>query len=423
MPNDRQELSHGAVGPRRRRRLLSTALIAVLGVALAACSSGSSTASAGTKSTSGSSTGSSSVSYPATFQFGAMEPLSGVDAAVGAQAQAALNIGVTKVNSSGVLGKTKLKVVYRDNPGTPKTAVTNIDELNSVNHVPFSFTTFSSATVAIAPSATQYKMVLMNPGATTTHFENLSPYLFSDIPLGDLQAKAMLTYAYDNLHLKSLAGVFAKTAQGTTFQTFITKFWKTTLGGTYVGTTTVTTTQTDFSTAVTQVANEHPQAVFVGFFGSGQGDLIKQAAAQGLKPTWLGSTSWANTAAIQAAGPYATGVYSSQVELNKTNATTASFSSAYQKAVGSPVSSFAELAYSGFQILVTCLKHLKAENKAFTGPNIRSEILSLHFTTVNGPMTFKKTGSAEVPVALTVYKNGKFTTLAIFKTTKLSSAS
>lgn len=411
MSKDRHELPHRAAR-RPMGKLMIGATIGALGVALTACGSGAPSAGASAKGASG------SVTYPSTFQFGAMEPLSGVDSAVGTQAQHAINIGVDRVNSRHLLGKTKLKPVYRDNPGTPKTAVTNIDELSSISHVPFSFTTFSTATVAIAPTATQNKMVLMNPGASTTQFENLSPYLFSDIPLGDLQAAAMLTYAYRDLHVKTLAGVYAKTSQGATFETYLPKLWKK-LGGKYVGTTNVTTTQTNFATAVTQVSSEHPQAVYLGFFGSGQGDLIKQAAAQGLTPKWLGSTSWANTAAIKAAGSNATGVYSSEVELYKGNKTTKSFSSAYQKATGTPVSSFAELAYSGLQILATSLKHLKAEHKAFTGPNIRSEILKLKFTTVDGPMKFHKTGSAQVPVAVTVYKNTNFKTLGVYQNTKL----
>lgn len=409
MSRDRHDLPNRS-GRRPMGRLIIGASAGILAVTLTVCGSAASSAGASAKP--------SGVRYPSTFQFGAMEPLSGVDSAVGTQAQHAINIAVNKVNSSHMLGKTKLKPVYRDNPGTPKTAVTNIDELSSINHVPFSFTTFSSATVAIAPIATQDKMVLMNPGASTTQFERLSPYLFSDIPLGDLQSAAMLTYAYKKLHLKTLAGVYAKTAQGATFETYLPKLWKK-LGGKYVGTTNVTTTQTNFATAVTQVASEHPQAVYIGFFGSGQGDLIKQAASQGLTPKWLGSTSWANTAAIKAAGPNATGVYSSEVELYKKNKTTKTFSSSYQKATGTPVSSFAELAYSGVQILATSLKHLKAEHKAFTGPNIRSEILKLKFTTVDGQMKFRKTGSAKVPVAVTVYKHTKFKTLAVYQNTKL----
>lgn len=397
----------------RRGAVVGGSVVLCLGIGLTACSSSTEATSSG---------GSGKVSYPSTLDFGAMVPLSGVDIAIGTESSAAINEAVATINNSGELGSTKLKPIYRDNPGTPEAAVTNINALSSINHVPFSFTTFSSATVAIAPLATQQQMVLMNPGAGTTRFKNLSPYLFSDIPLGDLQAEAMLKYAYQDLHIKSLAGVYSQDAQGNTFETFLPNYWKS-LGGTYVGTTNVTTTQTDFTTAVTQVKNEKPQAVYFGFFGSGQGTLIKQAAAQGLSPTWLGSTSWANTGAIDIAGANANGVYSSQVVLQKGNKTAANWSAVYKKAVGSVPSSFAELSYSGMQVFAAVLMQLRSEGKAYTGPNIRQEMLKLTFNTVNGPMTFNKDGSAQVPVAITVYKNGTFNTLATFTGGKITPGS
>lgn len=344
-----------------------------------------------------------------TFEFGAMIPQSGTDSAVGEEGQHGIEMALAQGKKDGTGGDTTLKPIYRDNPGTPETAVTNFQKLTSINNVAFSFTTFSSATKAIAPLATSKHVVLLNPGATTTEFKNLSPYLFSDIPLGDDQAKAMLNYAYNQLHLKRLAGIYSNDAQGNGFKSVIPDYWRS-LGGTYVGDGTVTTSDTNFGPVLTNIKSKSPDAVYIGFFGSGQGDLLKQGAQLNLNTAWLGSTSFANAGALKIAGDAAEGVYSTQVEPADTPAAK-QFISDYKAKYGGPPPSFAQLFYSGTQVLEQAVKSVTDKHQSLTGPNLRDALLNGTFDTINGKMNFQKDGTVKVPIAITVYKNGEFTTL------------
>lgn len=365
-----------------------------------------------------SSGGGGSGSNPSVFNFGAMIPLSGVSSAIGTEARQGIQSAVDQINASGALGQTKLEPIYLDNPGTPETAVTNFKKLDSINHVQFSFTTFSSATTAIAPAATQAKMVLMNPGASTTEFENLSPYLFSDIPLGDAQATAMLDYAYNVLHVRKLAAIYSNDAQGSGFKSVIPDHWKQ-LGGEYVGDAKVAVTEKNFGGVLNQIRGASPDAVYIGFFGSGQGDLLKQAAQANFKPTWLGSTSVDNQGALKIAGDAVNGVYSTQVQPASSNDASA-FTKKYTAQFGSPPSSFAQLSYSGVQVLAQALESLKKQNKNLDGPGIRDEILNLKFSTVNGPMNFQKNGSVAIPITITVRQPNAFKPLAVVDNGKVT---
>lgn len=365
-----------------------------------------------------SSNGSGGGSGGGTFKVGAMIPLSGVSATIGTEAQQGISMAIDAVNASGDLGKTKLKPVYRDNPGTPNTAVTNFQKLVSIDHVAFSITTFSSATKAIAPLATTNKVVLLNPGASTTEFENLSPYLFSDIPLGDQQSKAMLSYSYKQLGIKKLAAIYSNDAQGSGFKSVIPKYWGS-LGGDYVGDVTASTTQTDFGGVIAQMQQDKPDAVYIGMFGSGQGDLMKQAAGMGFNPVWLGSTSFANEGALKIAGAAANGTYSTQVQPADTDSAK-KFVSTYQSKFGAAPSSFAQLSYSGVQILAQAIKSLQEKNKDLTGKNLQSAMLSQTFDTVNGKMKFQKDGSVTIPMSITQYKDGAFQTLGTFANGKFT---
>jgi len=370
------------------RRTVAAATLAALSLLAAACSS------------SGSGSGGD------TFKFGAMIPLSGPDSALGTQDQQAVDLALSKLNSGKTLGSTKLSVVYRDSPGTAETAVTDFQKLTTIDHVSFSFTSFSSATTAVAPLAATSKVVLLNAGATTSEFRGMSPYLFSSIPLGDQQAAAMLDYTKKTLNKSSLAAIYSNDAQGSDFKKQITADWRK-LGGNYAGGVTVSTSQTDFGPAIAQLKSMHPEAVYLGLFGSGQGDIIKQATAAGLHTTWLGSTSFDNEGALKIAGSAANGVYSTQVQAAHSQ-DAQDFVAAYKKKYGSAPSSFAELIYSGVEVLGQVIQTLHKQKKDLTGSNIRTAMLGQTFHTVTGDLKFSNDGTVQVPIQITLYRNGSF---------------
>lgn len=334
--------------------------------------------------------------------FGAMIPQSGVSASIGDEAQRGIAMALEKTNVNGV----KLSPQYLDNPSAPETAVTNLNKLNSVYHVPFSFTTFSSATKAVAPLAANHHIVLLNAGAITTEFENLSPYLFSDIPLGDAQSFVMLDYAAKKLGVHSLAAVYSNDAQGQGFRAVVPKFWQR-RGGTYAGDVTVSTTQTDFGSTISKLQSMKADAVYLGTFGENVGDLLKQAASLNFKPAWLGSTSFANAGALKIAGSSAEGVYSSQV-LAATDAAGQQFVKEYRAKYHSEPTSFVELSYSGVQILAQAVRDLRDAKQTVNGQNLRARMLSDTFHTINGDIQFRKDGSALLPIEVTKYSGGNF---------------
>jgi branched-chain amino acid transport system substrate-binding protein len=376
----------------RRNRLWVVALAAVVLATATAC---------------GSTDGGSGGSTQKSVNVGLMVAETGVSASVGVYARRAVSIAFGGSSKGKVAGVT-LNGVYEDSPGTPSVAVTDLDKLDSIYHVPFSLTNFSTATVDISPLAAQKKIVLINSGGFSMDLKGAGPYTFSTTPLQDTQFKAMLPYLRNTLHIKRLAFVYSDDDVGAGAEQVGPAMWKS-LGGTVAGAVTVPLASTQVSTEVAELKSFKPQAVYLGTYGTGQGIIMKQAAAIGLHPVWAGAQTLANPEALQIAGAAANGVYATSVQLaNNTEATT--FASTYQKLYGSSIATntYAQTTYTAMEILKDAVTVLSSEHKAITGPNLRQVILSKTFTTVLGPVKFGSDGEISATEVVTRYEGGKF---------------
>jgi branched-chain amino acid transport system substrate-binding protein len=390
-----------------KKSFVSMACIMLLGGLVTACGSASGNSSGnGNGSTSGK-----------MLTFGAMLPETGPSATLGESMVNGANLAVEQINNAGGVDGVKLKMVLEDNPGTPQTEVEDLQKLNSVYKVPFSLTSFSGATIAAAPIADKHQVVMINGGATTSDLMG-HQYVFSDLALANIQVSAMLNYAYNTLGVRKLALIYGSDDQGQGFLKEVQKIWPS-LGGQLVGTVQVSTSATDYSSQVTKLKSLSADAVYMGFFGTGQGIVLKNAAQQGFKTKWLGSSSMDNAGALKIAGAAAVGAYDIQQPLDPSNATALKFKSAYEAKYNVSPDQFASTYYTAVYVLADVIKSLHKANEPITGANIRKQMLSESFDTVFGTMLFNPDGTTSEAVSIDQYNGTKFTPIKTFSITDL----
>ena len=96
---------------------------------------------------------------------------------------------------AGQDGGAKFTIVGEDSQWDAQKAVNGYNKLTNVDHVDFMLSGGSTAMEAIAPLATQDKMVIMNVGAQSSDMAGIGPYVFSVLQLSNFDTGVLSHYA------------------------------------------------------------------------------------------------------------------------------------------------------------------------------------------------------------------------------------
>lgn len=219
-----------------------------------------------------------------TFTFGAMFPLSGPAAEIGAEFKRGLDMALDDVNAKGVDGW-QLKAIIVDHKGTALGGAQAMNQLVNLDKVPFVLTTFTGVALTAQPIAAQNGVVLMNVGGTSNNLLD-KPWLYNDQVMGDALNLPLAQYSYEkgarNAALLTSEDAYGKD-DGTAFTTAFTK-----LGGKVVASETFPLTTTDFTAQLTKIRAANPDVLYVVAVGDTQGLLVKQARALDIKAKIVG---------------------------------------------------------------------------------------------------------------------------------------
>jgi branched-chain amino acid transport system substrate-binding protein len=331
-------------------------------MAVAACSSSSSSSSpASTGSTSSaSSTGSanvaSSTTLPSTITVTSIQDLTGAVGPVGISTQDGMNLAVKAINSSHMLGNTQIQITYKDTQTTQSQAVAEASAAASTNVDAIFGPVLSTEAVAVAPIVESAKIPTIftqagGPGVVTP-----GGYVFRvTAPQSDYQPNLVKYLAAHNV--KTVTMLYDSTVPTTAgiAQTTLPPLFKSagiSIKGSYgwaEGT-------SDFSSYATKVASEKPDAVGVEGITTEPSPVIIALRNAGYKGLIFGGTSF-QAFTLQAAGQQAKGViWATDFDQNSTDPTTAAFVKAYEAAYkGAPLDYAAE-GYDAVYLLAYGLK-------------------------------------------------------------------
>lgn len=219
------------------------------------------------------------------LKVGAILPLSGDLAALGEEVKRGVELAEEEAKSEGL----NIRVVYEDDQYTPTIAVSAANKLMNVDMVDAAMTMFVEEAKPMAPVFNANKTPLLVLW-DSNEFIKGNEYLFSNGFSTEKTGEAMAEYAYNELHMKTVATIGHIDPWADIISaTFNKKFWE--LGGKVVYDERFTTDTADYRMAIATIKQENPDGVYFPLMPMNNARFLMQAKQLGLnRPLMTGDT-------------------------------------------------------------------------------------------------------------------------------------
>lgn len=336
---------------------------------------------------------------------GAVLPLSGDIAEYGKRCKAGIDMAVAEVNASGGINGRSLKVVFEDSRGLPKDGVTTFRKLIDVHHVQAVIGSVeSSSTLAMAPIATQERVVLFSPASSSPKLTGLSPFVFRNWPSDVFEAQTLAGFVHKELGIESAAILYVNNDYGVGLKDeFQKRFVQ--LGGKVTAAETYEQGANEFRSQLAKLKDTNPQALYLAGYHKEMGMASKQARELGIKCQILGDADYGVQELLTIAGSAAEGVVYATPSYDPQSNDTAirTFADAFRRANGKEASIFEANGYDAVMILASVMKR-----GAMTGADIAKAIAAIKdYPGAAGNTTFTS-GDVVKPARVMTVRDGKF---------------
>ncbi len=306
-------------------------------------------------------------------------------------------------NDKGGVNGAPIKVFYEDTAGDEQGAINAFQTcINKNKVVAIVGPTLSQQAFAADPFADKARVPVIGPSNTAAGVPQIGEYVSRvSAPVSVVAPNAVRLALKQNPAIKKVAVAFAQNdafskSETGTFQATVTDTLKLEL----VTVQTFQTTDTDFTTQVTNILNAKPDLVIVSGLAADGGNLVKQLRQLGFKGSIIGGNGL-NTANIfpvcQAAcdGILIAQAYSyeADTDMNK------QFRDAYKAEQKKEPPQFSAQAFTGVQVIVESLKAIDAKTK-LSGLSIEQQrealnkymLTGVKWATPLGEISFDKDG-------------------------------
>lgn len=228
-----------------------------------------------------------------TIKIGVIVPMTGTGAQWGERMSAGALLRAEEENAKGGVNGKKIEIIVCDHKGIPREGVACASKLVHVEHVPAFEVVYSGVVMATIPTANQNKTVLLNTAALNPAIRQGGKWIFSIMPLGDLEGKAQAEFVWNDLKLKKAAIMYINNAFGVSMSKVVKKEWEN-LGGTALAYEAHSQGGTDFRTQLTKIKALKPEVIFLESYYMESGLIVKQASELGLS-----GVQWISYAGVQ----------------------------------------------------------------------------------------------------------------------------
>ena len=318
---------------------------------------------------------------------GAIEVLSGPNAAYGTAIRAGLELAVSEINGGGVLGGRKIALHVEDSAGDKGGAINAARLLvGRYKVVAVLGPTLSNEMFAAGPVVNARRIPIIGTSTTADGITAIGDYVFrtalpeSDvIPVTMAYAKRRgvktiaLLYANDDAFSKSGHDVMKAAAEAAGFKLLADESFA--------------TRDTDFSAQLTKIKGKNPDAVGISALVEPVSGVLLQARQLGFpsKILFIGGNGSNSPKLGQIAGAAADGlVVGSPWFIDKQDPKNEAFVAAFRKRYGHDPDQFAAQAFDAMHILANAINRAGAPDPA----RIRAALLTTDYDGVIGPFQF-----------------------------------
>jgi branched-chain amino acid transport system substrate-binding protein len=373
-------------------------------------SAAASTATASSASTSATASTAAAAASGTSIKIGAVYTTTGANAAYGLSQTNATKLAVDDLNKAGGINGAPLDVLYQDDAGDAKQALTVYQTLIQSDKVPAIIgPTLSSSAVSADPIAQQAKVAVLAVSNTGDGVVTIGDFIFRD-SLSEAQVlpvtvktvvdklavtKAAIIYGNDNAFTvsgyKAMKDALTKNnVQILTEETFASG-------------------DVDFSAQLTKIKGANPQAIFVSALLPEATRILDTARNKLQIPDTVhivGGNGLNTPQLIKNVGKAAEGVIVGAAwNIASENPLSKTFVTAYKAKYNADPDQFAAQAYAGVTIMADALKRAGANP---TGDAIRQALTTSKLPTVLGDFSFLSSRDANQAPVIQIITNGTF---------------
>jgi branched-chain amino acid transport system substrate-binding protein len=277
------------------------------------------------------------------------------------------------------------------------------------------FTGWTAVVAAIAPMATESKVMLLSASTASPAVRGISPFFQSTWMFDDETVKLILPYAKDKLKVKSLAVLTVVSDLGTALAGAVKKDWQR-IGGTIAAEEAHQPGEANFRPIMLKMLNAKPDGIYLTSSNGKQlAQIVRQARELGYKGIFLSYGAFEDPEVLTL-GTQADGCYYSSPSYDSTQppAQGKRFVEAFQKKHGRLPNVHQANHYDLVRIYDTVVAGLAKQNKPLTGATFREHMVATMptYQGAGGLYQFNyKEGSVLRSSIVKVVRDGKFVKL------------
>lgn len=322
------------------------------------------------------------------IKFGATFPLTGEVASYGIKAKRGIELKVEEMNiQGGILGK-KVVVDFQDDKNDTKEAISIFNKFASIDKLPIVFgSAGSTVTLAIAPLANRYKVILISPISSSAKLSTEGgKYFFRTVPADNLQAEILARWVFDT-GARNVAVVFTNNSWGKPLsEGFIELFSK--FGGTVSINEGVIENTNDFRSIITKLKKAGKLDAIVSPTYPKEGGLfVRQIKEMGLNIRLFGGDNWGAPEFINIAKDSAEGVFYT-APAQRESPIYAEFEMKYLAKFGEKPDIFSSYAYDAATAIFKAIESVGGTNS----DAIVNSLKRISFIGVSGEISFRENG-------------------------------
>lgn len=346
------------------------------------------------------------------IKIGAVLPLTGNMATFGESFKSGIDLAVEETNNAGGIQDKEAKIIYEDDGGEAKLAVSAFRKLITQDKVQcvIGFV-MSSTAMPIAPIAQKNKVVVVSPTATAPELSKFKNF-FRIQPSDNYEGRVMSEFAYKQLGTREVGIFYVNNDWGKGLaQVFRNKFE--TLGGKISVVENYELKATDFRTQITKIKAANPEYLYILGYLKELSIILRQMRELGLKSKILSAYSFHDPKLLEIAGDVAENAIFTMptYDAKSDDPVITEFVRRYKARYNKEPDMFAAHAYDCMKIVAFAM-----QEGATTGPEISDALHKIaNYPGVTGKNTFDENGDVVKPLRIFAVKEGKFTPFSLWE--------
>jgi branched-chain amino acid transport system substrate-binding protein len=345
------------------------------------------------------------------IKIGHIAPLTGDAAIWGNWEVEGIELAVEEINSKGGVVGRKIKVIHEDDKGDPKTAVSALQKLITVDKVEIVIgATLSSTTLAAAPIAEKNKVIMLSPSAQSPKISEAGDYIFRIFASSTVEGKHLAELA-KKFNVRSAAILYINNDYGVGLKSVISQYLREN-NIPVLDEEGYDVEIKDFRAQIEKIKSLAPEAIFLLGYPTDMGTILLQMKELGLKKLKtkiFAPNSFEAEEIIKIAKDAAEGVfyvYPVLPDLEYTKTIKQKFYDKFKK----EMNIYNAMGYDAVKILCFVIEQVLKEKGKPDSEYVKDLLYKVKdFPGITGPITFDQNGDVvDRPMEVRIVKNGKF---------------